>query len=44
MLRLSKDPALAEAFHDIPMDQPVRADQVRDYQPLGKLKLDRYVE
>lgn len=44
MLRLSKDPALADAFHDIPMDQPVRADQVRDYQPLGKLKLDRYVE
>lgn len=44
MLKLATDPALQDNFKDIPMSQPVAADHVRDYQPLDKLRLERYVE
>lgn len=44
MLKLAADPALQACFKDVPMPHPVRADQDRDYQPLDKLKLERYAE
>lgn len=44
MLKLATDPALQDNFKDIPMSQPVAADHARDYQPLDKLRLARYVE
>ncbi len=44
MLKLATDPDLQDNFRDIPMSQPVAADHVRDYQPLDKLRLERYVE
>ena len=44
MLKLATDPDLQDNFKDIPMSQPVAADHARDYQPLDKLRLERYVE
>lgn len=44
VLRLADDPALQPSFKDVPMPRPVRADQARDYEPLGRLRLDKYVE
>lgn len=44
MLKLGKDPAMQPLFKDIPMADPVAADQARDYQPLEKFKLDKYAE
>jgi phosphonate transport system substrate-binding protein len=44
LLQLASDPALEASYRDIPMARPLRADQQRDYQPLARLKLDRYAE
>jgi phosphonate transport system substrate-binding protein len=44
MLKLAADPALQASFKEIPMANPVKADYARDYQPLEKFKLDKYVE
>lgn len=44
MLRLADDPTLQASFKDIPMPKPVKADQARDYEPLARLRLDKYVE
>lgn len=44
LLKLAREPALAAAFQEVPMAQPVRADYRRDYFPLERLKLDRYAE
>ncbi len=43
-MRLADEAALKESYQDIPMPRPVRADQQRDYQPLARFKLERYVE
>lgn len=43
-ISLAEDPTLQPLYKDIPMVQPIKADYARDYQPLEKLKLDRYVE
>lgn len=43
-LKLAKDPELAPFFKDVPMSQPMRADQQRDYQPLTRLRLERLAE
>ena len=44
LLRMAQDPAGQAMLKEILMTQPVRADYQRDYQPLEKLRLDRYVE
>lgn len=44
LLRLAQDPAGQALLKEVLMPQPVRADYARDYQPLEKLRLDRYVE
>lgn len=44
MLKLAGDAALRDFYQDIPMAQPVAADHARDYQPLEKYRLDRFVE
>ena len=44
LLRMAQDPAGQAMLKEILMPQPVRADYQRDYQPLEKLRLDRYVE
>jgi phosphonate transport system substrate-binding protein len=44
MLKLAGDTALREFYQDIPMAQPVAADHARDYQPLEKYRLERFVE
>jgi phosphonate transport system substrate-binding protein len=44
MRELAQEPALRPSFHDIPMPDPVPASQVRDYDPLARLHLDRYVQ
>ena len=44
LLQLAGDASLQPLFKDIPMSQPVKADYRRDYQPLEKLQLERYVE
>ncbi len=44
MLKLADDPGLQAEFKGVPMVKPIRADYVRDYQPLDKLKLGKYVQ
>jgi len=44
MLKLASDPELSAAFKDVPMANPVTADQARDYQVLEKYRLERYLE
>ncbi|MDO9235479.1 MAG: phosphate/phosphite/phosphonate ABC transporter substrate-binding protein [Aquabacterium sp.] len=44
LLKLATDPAMAPLFKDIPMSQPMAADYKRDYLPLEKLRLEKYVE
>lgn len=44
LLRMAQDPAGQALLKEILIPQPVRADYQRDYQPLEKLRLDRYVE
>jgi phosphonate transport system substrate-binding protein len=43
MLKLASDPALRPYFNDIPMAQPMAADFERDYRPLAKLRLEKYI-
>ena len=43
-LVMAKDPTLQESLRAIPMPRPVAADQVRDYDPVARLRLDRYAE
>ncbi|MDC8772167.1 phosphate/phosphite/phosphonate ABC transporter substrate-binding protein [Roseateles albus] len=43
MLKMSADPALQALFKDIPMAKPVAADFERDYRPLAKLRLEKYL-
>lgn len=43
-LKLAKDPAMQPFLKEVPMSQPVRADQQRDYQPLKRLNLHRLAE
>ena len=43
-IRLAQDPALQPLLDDIPMARPVAADHARDYQPLERLRVDRFVE
>jgi phosphonate transport system substrate-binding protein len=42
--RLGRDEAGKAMLHEMLMPRPVKADYARDYQPLEKLQLDRYVE
>lgn len=44
LLNLAKDPAGQALLKEVLIPNPVRADYGRDYQPLEKLKLDKYVE
>lgn len=44
MLKLASDAELGAAFKEVPMANPVEADQVRDYQPLEKYRLERYLQ
>lgn len=44
MLKLAADPDLQDAFKEIPMPNPVKADYTRDYKALEQIKLDKYVE
>lgn len=44
LLKLANDAALKAQFEDIRMPKPTRADYARDYAPLEKLHLERYVE
>lgn len=44
LLKLAKDPAGQTLLKEVLIPNPVRADYGRDYQPLEKLKLDKYVE
>lgn len=44
MLKVASEPELGALFKDVPMGNPVAADQVRDYQVLEKYRLDRYLE
>jgi len=41
-LQLAQEPAMQAHVQAIPMAQPMLADQARDYQPLERLRLDRY--
>ncbi len=43
-MKLPRDPAMQALLHDIPMPQPTQADHDRDYAPLARLHLERYVE
>jgi phosphonate transport system substrate-binding protein len=43
-LKLAKDPAVQPFLKEVPMGQPVRADQQRDYEPLKRLNLQRLAE
>jgi phosphonate transport system substrate-binding protein len=43
LLRLAADPANALLFAAVQLSSPVEADYARDYQPLERLKLERYV-
>lgn len=43
-IRLAQDAALQPLLDDIPMARPMAADHARDYQPLERLRVDRYVE
>jgi phosphonate transport system substrate-binding protein len=42
--RLGRDEAGKALLHEMLMPRPVKADYARDYQPLEKLQLERYVE
>lgn len=44
LLKLAKDPAGQLLLKEVLIPNPVRADYVRDYLPLEKLKLDKYVD
>lgn len=44
ILKMAAEPQGQELLKAILMPQPVRADYARDYRPLEKLKLDKYVE
>lgn len=44
MLKLAGEPDMSALFKDVPMSNPVAADQARDYQVLEKYRLDRYLE
>jgi len=44
LIQLAKDKTLKRNFEDIPMPNPVQAEYGRDYAPLEKLHLERYVE
>lgn len=44
MIKMASDPQGQELLKAILMPQPVRADYARDYRPLEKLNLDKYVE
>jgi phosphonate transport system substrate-binding protein len=41
-MQLAQEPAMLPHLQAIPMVQPMLADQARDYQPLERLRLDRY--
>jgi phosphonate transport system substrate-binding protein len=43
LLRLAADPANALLLAAVQLSSPVVADYARDYQPLERLKLERYV-
>ncbi len=43
MLKLANDPGLQPLFQSIPMREPMRADLERDYRPLARLKLQKYL-
>ncbi len=43
MVKMSAEPALQALFKDIPMTKPVAADFERDYRPLAKLGLEKYI-
>lgn len=43
MLELGNDPAGQKLLAEIQIPKPVKADYARDYQPLEKLKLEKYV-
>lgn len=43
MLKLAGDASLQALFQDIPMRELMRADFDRDYRPLARLKLQKYV-
>jgi phosphonate transport system substrate-binding protein len=43
LLKLDRDPAGRKLLADVELDKIVVADYARDYQPLEKLKLERYV-
>lgn len=43
-LKMARDPAGQALLKEVLMPSPVRADYAKDYLPLEKLKLDRYVE
>lgn len=44
LMKLARDPGLAEFFKDVPMANPVDADQARDYQVLESYHLERYLQ
>lgn len=43
MLKLAGDAKMQPLFQDIPMREPMRADFERDYRPLARLKLQKYL-
>ena len=43
LLKISADPAMQAFFKDVPMAKPVAADFERDYLPLAKLRLEKYI-
>ena len=43
-LQMAQDGAMQALMKDLPMPHPVTADHERDYAPLARLHLDRYVE
>ena len=43
LLAMQNDPAGQKLLADIQMPKPVRADYARDYQPVEKLKLEKYL-
>lgn len=44
MLKLAGDAKMQPLFQDIPMREPMRADFERDYRPITKLKLQKYLD
>ena len=43
-LAMASEPAMQDSLRAVPMARPVAADQARDYEPLARLRLDRYAE